>query len=97
VGRQFVLLGSGVQKTISTTFHATLFTDIKFFLPRPTRSPRAPLSTAPSESVATTGQRSARVVPCGKEYVYQPSEVLRIERELPEGFIPHPLFRDEQA
>jgi hypothetical protein len=31
---------------------------------------------------------------CGKEYVYQPSDVVRIERELPEGFIPHPLFRD---
>jgi hypothetical protein len=32
---------------------------------------------------------------CGKEYVYKPSDVLRIERELPEGFIPHPLFRDD--
>jgi hypothetical protein len=32
---------------------------------------------------------------CGKEYVYKPSEVLRIERELPEGFIPHRLFRGE--
>ena len=31
---------------------------------------------------------------CGKEYVYQPSDVLRIERDLPEGFTPHPLFRE---
>jgi len=30
---------------------------------------------------------------CGKEYVYQPSDVFRIEREIPEGFVPHPLFR----
>ena len=34
---------------------------------------------------------------CGKEYVYKPSEVLRIEKELPDGFEPHPLFREEQA
>ena len=32
---------------------------------------------------------------CGKEYVYKPSEVLRIEHEPPESFVPHPLFRDE--
>ena len=34
---------------------------------------------------------------CGKEYVYKPSEVSRLEKELPEGFIPHPLFREEQT
>jgi hypothetical protein len=34
---------------------------------------------------------------CGKEYVYKPSEVLRMERELPAGFVPHPLFRGEQV
>jgi hypothetical protein len=33
---------------------------------------------------------------CGKEYINKPSDVLRVERELPESFIPHPLFRDEQ-
>ena len=33
---------------------------------------------------------------CGKEYVYKPSEVLRAEKELPAGFIPHPAFREEQ-
>ena len=32
---------------------------------------------------------------CGKEYVYKPSDVLRIEREIPEGFLSHPSFRDE--
>jgi hypothetical protein len=32
---------------------------------------------------------------CKKEYVYKPSEVLRHERELPESFLPHPLFRDD--
>jgi hypothetical protein len=32
---------------------------------------------------------------CGKEYAYEPSEVLRYEQDLPESFTPHPLFRDE--
>jgi hypothetical protein len=31
---------------------------------------------------------------CGEEYVYKPSEVLKIERQLSEGFVPHPLFCD---
>ena|ERR1700757_761443 len=34
---------------------------------------------------------------CGKEYIYKPSDVVRVERELPESFVPHPLFRDEHA
>ena len=34
---------------------------------------------------------------CGREYVYKPSEVFRLEKELPEGFIPHPLFGEEQS
>jgi hypothetical protein len=34
---------------------------------------------------------------CGKEYSYKPSDILRIEKELPESFTPHPLFRGEQA
>ena len=34
---------------------------------------------------------------CGKEYLYKPSEVFKLERELSEGFILHPLFWDEQA
>jgi hypothetical protein len=32
---------------------------------------------------------------CGKEYIYKPSEVLRVEQEPAEPFTPHPLFRDE--
>src|SRR5438132_501874 len=32
---------------------------------------------------------------CGKEYVYKPTEVLRVEHEPAESFTPHPLFRDE--
>jgi hypothetical protein len=31
---------------------------------------------------------------CRKEYLYNPSEVLRFEQELPDNFTPHPLFRD---
>lgn len=31
---------------------------------------------------------------CGKEYRYQPSDVLRIEKEIPEGFVTHPMFRE---
>ena len=31
---------------------------------------------------------------CGKEYLYNVSEVLRFEQELPDNFTPHPLFRD---
>ena len=34
---------------------------------------------------------------CGKEYTYKSSEVLRVEQEPPEGFTPHPLFREELA
>jgi hypothetical protein len=34
---------------------------------------------------------------CRKEYVYKPSDVTRIERELPASFVPHPLFHDEQV
>jgi hypothetical protein len=34
---------------------------------------------------------------CGKEYVYKPSDVTRMEKELPVSFTAHPLFRDEQA
>jgi hypothetical protein len=29
--------------------------------------------------------------------VYKPSEVLRAEKELPEGFITHQAFREEQG
>ena len=32
---------------------------------------------------------------CHKEYRYKPSELMRHEQELPESFIPHPLFRQD--
>src|ERR1700739_557424 len=32
---------------------------------------------------------------CGAVYSYEPSEVLRVEQELPDSFKPHPLFRGE--
>lgn len=31
---------------------------------------------------------------CGKEYLYQPSDVLKYEMEAPASFVAHPLFRD---
>lgn len=31
---------------------------------------------------------------CGKEYLYQPSQVLKYEMEAPASFVAHPLFRD---
>ena len=31
---------------------------------------------------------------CGKEYTYQPSDVLKYEMEVPASFVAHPLFRD---
>ena len=34
---------------------------------------------------------------CGKVYVYRPSEVTRMELELPPSFVPHPLFRENQT
>src|ERR1700686_1453409 len=37
---------------------------------------------------------SVRCDDCRKEYFYKPSEVIRIEQELPDSFTPHPLFRD---
>jgi len=30
---------------------------------------------------------------CGKEYSYEPDELLRLELELPASFKPHPLFQ----
>lgn len=39
------------------------------------------------------GRFRVRCDVCGKEYLYKRSDVLRVERELPESFVPHPLFR----
>ena len=30
---------------------------------------------------------------CGKEYSYEPADVLRFEESVPASFTPHPLFR----
>ena len=40
------------------------------------------------------GRFRVRCDDCRKEYFYKPSEVLKSELELPDSFIPHPLFRD---
>ncbi len=45
---------------------------------------------------ALTDRIKVRCDDCGKEYSYQPAEVLRADLELPESFVPHPLFsRDD--
>jgi hypothetical protein len=38
------------------------------------------------------GRFPVRCDECGKEYLYEPSDVRRYEQELPESFSPHPLF-----
>jgi len=40
------------------------------------------------------GRFRVRCDDCRKEYFYKPSEVLKSELELPDSFIPHPLFLD---
>ncbi len=42
---------------------------------------------------ALKGPITVRCDECGKQYSYEPAEVLRFEQELPESFTPHPLFR----
>jgi hypothetical protein len=39
------------------------------------------------------GPFSVKCDVCGAVYSYEPSEVLRVEQELPDSFKPHPLFR----
>ena len=58
---------------------------------------RIPLAETDAFTSRPPVDRSFRVRcdECGKEYVYKLSEVLRIEQEPPESFVPHPLFRDE--
>jgi hypothetical protein len=48
---------------------------------------------AVSPPPALQGPFSVRCDSCGREYQYKPSDVLRSEAELPEGFKPHPLFQ----
>ena len=42
---------------------------------------------------ALSGPFTAKCDECGKEYSYEPGEVLRFELELPASFTPHPLFQ----
>lgn len=46
-------------------------------------------STPPAISDSFT----VRCDDCGKEYDYEPDEVLRVELTVPDNFTPHPLFR----
>jgi hypothetical protein len=39
------------------------------------------------------GRFRVRCDQCGKEYLYKPSEVRRLELRPPEKFTPHALFR----
>jgi len=48
---------------------------------------------AVSPPPAFDGPFPVRCDSCGREYRYKPSELLRYEAELPEGFSPHPLFQ----
>jgi len=41
------------------------------------------------------GPFSVKCDVCGAMYSYEPSEVLRVEQDLPDSFKPHPLFRGE--
>ncbi len=42
---------------------------------------------------ALKGKFKARCDECGEEYSYKPSELLRLEMEMPESLAPHPLFK----
>lgn len=46
-------------------------------------------AAAPALSASFT----AKCDECGKEYSYEPDEVMRFELELPASFKPHPLFQ----
>jgi hypothetical protein len=43
---------------------------------------------------ALKGPFKVRCDMCGKEYAYQLCDVFGIEKDIPQGFVPHPLFRD---
>ncbi len=42
---------------------------------------------------ALSGPFRVRCDDCGREYSYKPSELVRHELDLPDSFVPHPLFR----
>jgi hypothetical protein len=56
---------------------------------------RIPLGYADAYMTAPSlnGHFSVKCDVCGAVYSYEPSEVLRVEQELPDSFEPHPLFR----
>ena len=58
---------------------------------------KIPLGEADVYALAPTlkGSFAVRCDDCHREYRYKPSEALRHEQELPESFIPHPLFRPD--
>jgi hypothetical protein len=45
---------------------------------------------------AVGGPLMVRCDQCGKEYAYQPKEILKSELKLPEAFKPHPLFEEAE-
>jgi hypothetical protein len=49
---------------------------------------------AVSPPPALNGQFLARCDECGKEYDYEPEEVMRVEPELPASFTAHELFKE---
>ena len=44
------------------------------------------------EALPVTGPLLVKCDGCGEEYIYEPSEVLRLEMEAPEHFTTHPRF-----
>jgi len=54
---------------------------------------RIPLAeTDAFEPLAATGSLMVQCDGCRQEYVYEPSEIVRVEMEAPEGFTTHPRF-----
>jgi len=45
------------------------------------------------ESLPVSGPFLVECDDCGEEYSYEPADVLRLEFELPDGFVTHPRFR----
>ena len=44
------------------------------------------------ESLPVSGPFLVRCDDCGEEHSYEPTEVLRLELEIPTGFVTHPRF-----
>jgi hypothetical protein len=54
---------------------------------------RIPLAeTDAFETLPATGSLMVQCDECGEEFLYEPSEVVRLEMEPPEGFTTHPRF-----